>query len=114
MKRRLLLIVLAVLQSRGDGEFRCGTDKEIKAAAEAFVKACDAQIRIDAANECCRRHDACYSQCLGEDHCDDVFCKSLDAVVDGAPEQCQAAASGLCKTVRQRGGPAYKASCGDN
>lgn len=57
--------------------------------------------------------DICYGQCIGKDHCDAVFCVCLDAAVDVAPDKCQGAGSLLCEAVRQAGGPAYEASCGD-
>uniref|UniRef100_A0A0K0FM97 Phospholipase A2 domain-containing protein n=1 Tax=Strongyloides venezuelensis TaxID=75913 RepID=A0A0K0FM97_STRVS len=96
-------------------KFYCGTDGLVSFLAENKIShSCPK--RYNQANMCCYEHDNCYSEQLGQEYCDDVFCSCLSQYVggDGEDSKCVSVANYFCETVKDFGSYAYSASATSN
>ncbi|KAL3075214.1 hypothetical protein niasHS_014943 [Heterodera schachtii] len=55
---------------------------------------------LNAINNCCVRHDACYSQKMGQQFCDDLFCQCLCVSQWDGPLCASQVGAGFCVLVR--------------
>lgn len=92
-------------------KFYCGTDGLVSYLAESKVNhSCPS--KYDEANMCCYEHDYCYSQQMGQEICDEIFCDCLTQNVagNGTDSSCVGTANYFCETVKDFGSDAYYAS----
>ncbi|CAJ0570292.1 unnamed protein product, partial [Mesorhabditis spiculigera] len=89
--------------------WECGSNEANKAAGYALVRSCPAGMHR-LFNNCCLGHDHCYNRQLGQEHCDDVFCKCLDVITEGTWWCRKSPAKGFCKAVEEWGKEAYDSS----
>ncbi|KAK0411553.1 hypothetical protein QR680_005710 [Steinernema hermaphroditum] len=112
----LKLVVVTVFMTlnlvytiRSASDFHCGNSEEnTQIAFEYINESCPHNIMH--ANDCCLKHDECYTKQLGQEHCDHVFCECLDVnVAEGAINgSCKSVSEWYCFTVSLFGHEAYE------
>jgi hypothetical protein len=96
--RALLLFVSSVLFLGCDGsDWHCGTFG-LEWPTELLAGNCAAKSDV---NQCCLKHDQCYSQQLGRVYCDDIFCRCVNSALQvcGSPTSMHA----YCTAVKVGG-----------
>ncbi|PAV73303.1 hypothetical protein WR25_18884 isoform B [Diploscapter pachys] len=89
--------------------WECGTSEWTKMLSKAEVEAkCpDKSVAI---NNCCLTHDKCYTDQLGQEHCDDNFCNCLEKGTVNSGKCHNETAPMFCGLVKTFGTDPYKAS----
>ncbi|KAK0408478.1 hypothetical protein QR680_003984 [Steinernema hermaphroditum] len=95
------------VQSVSVSEFTCGVDKLTTFAAYKMVSRTCRAAQLHPVNECCRAHDRCYDQQMGQGYCDKTFCDCLNSQ-PSAGIKCKATRIGMCQAVKAFGHHAYK------
>uniref|UniRef100_A0A1I7ZJB6 Vitellogenin receptor n=1 Tax=Steinernema glaseri TaxID=37863 RepID=A0A1I7ZJB6_9BILA len=107
----LFMTLNLVYSIRSPSEFHCGSGEEDRQLAFEYINdSCPHNIMQ--ANNCCEKHDECYTKQLGQEHCDHVFCECLDVnVAEGAINgSCKSVSEWYCFTVSLFGHTAYELS----